>query len=816
MKKKLLSLLVVFCLILGIVPTLVFAEDQSSSDAGVRIQYVEDSYDTETGILKVRVQAKTPSGTGINTLGVVLSYDNTKLTLVSQYDDEYVYAPATGATANPGEDAFNTLMATVKNSGPAIPGVYTVTNGDVYTLDNRTALYSYHANTAADTTNPNSAQTEGEWFDCYEVKFRVEGNPADPSTVLNSDSLRIADATLDDAVIKGVFPANDIYSVYLTDNSNPARIYCLNMMSGNTSGGAAGEYIMTAEGTGTATYPGSTNTPGGDADEGDTTGYTATLEASTPTVNQGQTVTVNVKVNQAFNSADIKLSYNKDVLRFDGGALAEGQEMDTNDVKPVINGENGVITIRDYGSAFAAGAAYTLTFTSLKGGNTEVEVTYASFSTAEEAETEDLDVATDNKDAPVVINHKVTVNGAESFVAPDGTYNGKITPYDPANNTYSVAVKMGGVDQASPTINQDGTFTISPVTGELVVTITTTPNTYDIAWDDKDNGVDANDKQVIEVTYGNSVSFNVAAGQAVTDTEDGYHYAVLVYLTDDETKTITPTITNNTDGTKKYEIAAGDIIGDITIKVTKEIDSAANVLLTVEGSDEVYYGDNVVSEITVTKNEDVALKLQKEAGYDYKVEQFNGTATTGTELTVDGEGNFTVQVGNESVTIKVTKTAKTDDLKVWETEFVQMNGGKAWLVTVGAQQYTGKTYTITQGENVANFFWSEKYGTYCYLVIGDNDSTAATVKESLAGKVDITDDGAKVIVYDGNVNKTFGENDVAVIDINDAQLVWNMYTATYAGFDKVDIEKFLCADVNGDKFVDSTDAVAVVNNIPAN
>ena len=84
MKKKALSLLIVICLILGMVPTAVFAADQTSSEAGVRIQYVENSYDAGTGVFKVNVQAKLPAGVGISSLGVILSFDNTKLTLINQ------------------------------------------------------------------------------------------------------------------------------------------------------------------------------------------------------------------------------------------------------------------------------------------------------------------------------------------------------------------------------------------------------------------------------------------------------------------------------------------------------------------------------------------------------------------------------------------------------------------------------------------------------------------------------------------------------------------------------------------------------------
>lgn len=61
--------------------------------------------------------------------------------------------------------------------------------------------------------------------------------------------------------------------------------------------------------------------------------------------------------------------------------------------------------------------------------------------------------------------------------------------------------------------------------------------------------------------------------------------------------------------------------------------------------------------------------------------------------------------------------------------------------------------------------------------------------------------------YDGDVNQTTS------VDINDAQLVWNMYKAEYSNFDTVNIRKFLEADMSGNRTVDTSDAVAIVNMI---
>ena len=70
------------------------------------------------------------------------------------------------------------------------------------------------------------------------------------------------------------------------------------------------------------------------------------------------------------------------------------------------------------------------------------------------------------------------------------------------------------------------------------------------------------------------------------------------------------------------------------------------------------------------------------------------------------------------------------------------------------------------------------------------------IKESSSDRV--------TLAYDGDVNGT------DKLDINDAQLVYNMYNAMYEDFDTVYVKKFLEADMNGDGTVNVSDAAAVV------
>ena len=52
------------------------------------------------------------------------------------------------------------------------------------------------------------------------------------------------------------------------------------------------------------------------------------------------------------------------------------------------------------------------------------------------------------------------------------------------------------------------------------------------------------------------------------------------------------------------------------------------------------------------------------------------------------------------------------------------------------------------------------------------------------------------------------------VDASDAQLTYNMYNAVYSAFDAdATVEKFLRADVNGDKIVNVEDATAIVGSL---
>ena len=82
-----------------------------------------------------------------------------------------------------------------------------------------------------------------------------------------------------------------------------------------------------------------------------------------------------------------------------------------------------------------------------------------------------------------------------------------------------------------------------------------------------------------------------------------------------------------------------------------------------------------------------------------------------------------------------------------------------------------------------------------------------TAEAEADGKITEVEGSAETFNVNGDVNGT------GLVDINDAQLVYNIYNTKYDSFDTTTMKMFLAADVNNDKTVSSLDAAAVVASI---
>lgn len=481
------------------------------------------------------------------------------------------------------------------------------------------------------------------------------------------------------------------------------------------------------------------------------------------------TVALNVthKEGNAYNAYYFEVSYDKDVLTY--------KSADVQDV--VVDEAAGTLKIAGYGANKDSGtAAVTLTFTGKAVGAGKVTITKANVDAKANANAQDAPAANiDETTAAATITvggYSVTLpegfSGAASAAAgTDYTFKANGDDY----GCYDVTATMGG-ETTTVTNNGDGSFTIKNVTGEIVVTAT--PKTYAVTV----TGTGAGDvsENAATATYKTDYTFKLTKA-------DGCNYTVTVTAGGN-----TVTATATTEGV--YTISGADIKGELIITVEKTAIVIPTTTITITGDTDDVQGGLI---LTAKNGEDTTFKINKKDGYTYTVKAGD------TELTVGADGTVTIPgslLTGAPLTVTVTKTA-VNPYSVEVYEYVKLDGQSIWLVVAKSDS------VLAYGADT--MFTSEKYGGYCWLVISAGN--ADTVKTEAIAAVKAGSGTAAAVVYTGDVNGTGN------IDVNDAQLVYNIYNTEYTSFDALSRAKFLAADVNGDHTVTVLDAAAVVNTV---
>lgn len=486
-------------------------------------------------------------------------------------------------------------------------------------------------------------------------------------------------------------------------------------------------------------------------------------------VGEDATVALNVthKDGNAYNAYYFEVSYDTSVLTY--------KSADVQDV--VVDEAAGTLKIAGYGANKDSGtAAATLTFTGKAVGAGKVTITKANVDAKANANAQDAPAANiDETTATATITvggYSVTLpegfSGAASAAAgTDYTFKANGDDY----GCYDVTATMGGAE-TTVTNNGDGSFTIKNVTGEIVVTAT--PKTYAVT---------------VTGTGAADVSENAATAAYKTDytfkltKADGCNYTVTVTAGGNAV-----TATATTEGI--YTISGADIKGELIITVEKTAIVIPTTTITITGDTDDVQGGLI---LTAKNGEDTTFKISRKDGYTYTVKAGD------TELTVGADGTVTIPgslLTGAPLTVTVTKTA-VNPYSVEVYEYVKLDGQSIWLVVAKSDS------VLAYGADT--MFTSEKYGGYCWLVISAGN--ADTVKTEAIAAVKAGSGTAAAVVYTGDVNGTGN------IDVNDAQLVYNIYNTEYTSFDALSRAKFLAADVNGDHTVTVLDAAAVVNTV---
>ena len=507
--------------------------------------------------------------------------------------------------------------------------------------------------------------------------------------------------------------------------------------------------------------------------------YKVDLQAAPTELKVGETAAVKVQIDSdnvdVYNAVDVILNYDKEKLALETTEIA-GYTVTNNE-------EAGTVRVTGYGEDKQIGDAFTLNFKAQQAGKADVKFTSAKVDAANGAISADAPEA-----AKVTEKVTLTIGGYQVTLTDDFSGDATTTPGEDytfnSNNThydYDVVAKIGDT-QLTVTDNGDGSYTISKeqINGNITVTATKTAKQYDVTV--TGNGA-ADVTAAAKATYGTDYTYTL--------TQDS-NYAYTVKITAGGTE-ITSELQEGT--ANQYKIAGDKITGPVEINVTKE-QTAGTITFEGEGAGDVVGGTSQNAPL----HKDFTFTITKAADFVYAVTAVKGENTV--NVKDNGDGTYTIaaaDIDGANIMVNVAKNpVKTAEVY----QYVKLNGKVMYLVVANDSSLTeGKVLTY----DGSAMYWSKKYDGYCWLVI--SDEAEPEMKEEAVTHLGSAEGTKTEIDYAGDVNKT------GQIDINDAQLVYDMYKAAYDNFDTVSVERFLRADMNGSKNLTVEDAVAVVSEI---
>lgn len=510
-------------------------------------------------------------------------------------------------------------------------------------------------------------------------------------------------------------------------------------------------------------------------------GYTVSMGADKQ-VASGQIVEIPVTIGNndgknAYNAYDMTFSFEPAILKLNMEATSiEGYR--------VIPG-NGTVRIVRYGKAAELGDALTLSFVAAGQGKSDVKVTEACVDANANAIKFDAPAAAILDDTAVITVSGYTVTLPDEFTRTDAkgsviAAGGNLTfvPKDP-NYDYTVTVTIGGGEATTVSPDENGIYTVANVNGNVEVTSAKTPKTFTVT-------LGADTTGAATATYMKDYTFTRTP-------EDGYTYNMDVTIGGNGYTGFKSV--SNEDGTTTYTIPGADVTGDIIINSNKQVKQPETFTVTFDGAG----AGEANGKSSVKENTNYTFTVAKQENFEYTI-----TATMGGKAVTVTEGaNNTYTIDNVTGNLVITIEKKsTLTMEVTVSKYVEMDNKTVFLVTVTGTPEEGKAFAY--GDNV--MYKTTAYGenVYSWLVIVDKNEafTVATAEANIAQASATAEE----------VKQSYDVNETGVVDINDAQLTYDIYSGKYTDFEKVSVRKFLRADVNFDKAVNSTDAVAVVNN----
>lgn len=510
-----------------------------------------------------------------------------------------------------------------------------------------------------------------------------------------------------------------------------------------------------------------------DVDEG----YTVKMPED-KTVVVGEKVSVGVTVGHTdgqtgYNAFDMTFTYDTNALTLNTTAEDLGGL--------TFTATEGTINVKGYGDNRAVDTVpFELEFTAVETGTSDITLTSAKVDNGANA------IGADAPEAnPIDENTSITVTGypvqlpdgfqGNAVANPGEDYNFK-APED--NFDYNVTVKVDG-NEVDVIDNGDGSYTIpaDKVTGPIEISESHVGKTFSVTLGEDMEGNDT-------AQYGTPYT-------ATLEKKDGYDYNVTITIGGE-------TYTGYAMDGDTYTIPGEDITGAIVFDSGKtqqgggEQPSTSHTV-TFDGTGAGAAAGNATS---VAHGAAYNFTLTKEKGYAYTVSASTASGTN-VEVTENEDGSYTIASVTEDITIIIEKAL---DITVEVSEYVTLNDKVMFLVLVTGEHEDGKCFAY--GGNA--MVYSEVYDAYAYLTVESGEYNADTAKASIT----ITD-GENQTVSSAN----YDVNQTGLVDINDAQLVYDIYNGKYEDVSTLGLVKLLNADTVADKTVNVSDAIAVVSNI---
>lgn len=507
-------------------------------------------------------------------------------------------------------------------------------------------------------------------------------------------------------------------------------------------------------------------------------GYVLTMPED-KTVVVGDTITISPVIDNAdevsvYNAYDITVAYDARVLLL---TSTEIQNI-------TVTVGTGSVNLIHYGPDQQCNTApFDLTFQALKTGKTTLEVTMARIDHSENALIKNAAKASLYPGTTTITIGGYTVSLPDDFSGDTVVEPGTDYTFEAKDKNYDYTFDGSTMGGQSVTVrdNGDGTYTIENVTGKLVIKTEKTGKTFDVVL-----GTDMT---------GESTARYMTDYSATLHEDDNYTYTVHITIGG-----------NFYNGYSKsgdtYTIPGKDITGKIIFTVTKtEVGTTPPSTtwydVTFEGSGAGAAGSYTAS---VAAGSSYAFTLNKEEGYRYSVTYTMGGGEQ-KAVRPDADGKYTIKNVQGDLVITVTKEVDDQDQSIEVYSYITLNDGKTmYLVLVSGSLDDSKIFTYADDP----MYYSGNYNAWCFLTVETSKLTAGLARKQIGTRTGQMDD---IGAADFDVNMT------GLVDINDAQLVYDLYNGKYEDFTVINMHRFLNADVNADKKVTVNDAAGVVSNI---